>query len=325
MIRDFGKAPDNALVHGVTLSAGNLQAEILTWGAALRSVRLAGVAHDLTHGVQRMADFFPDMRFHGAIVGPVANRISGARAVIDGREHRFEIDSEPGATLHSGPSGLHRRLWQIADHRPDRLVLHCALADGEGGFPGNRVIRATYGLQAPATLRLTITMQTDAPTVANPAHHGYWTLDGPGGIAGQRLCINADHVTEVDAALLPTGRLLPVAESGFDFRAPRLIEPGQPPLDTNFCLSRARGKLRDVLWLEGRSGVSLTLATTEPGLQIYDQRPGYQALAIEPQFWPDAPNRPEFPPIMLQPGQDWQQVSEWRFARPGETPSTLSP
>ena len=320
MIRQFDIAPDGSPVHALTLAGGDLRAEILTWGAALRSLRLAGIDHDLTQGAGQMEDFSPDMRFHGVIVGPVANRISGARTLIAGREHRFATDSEPGATLHSGADGLHRQIWQVEDHQSDRVWLRLSLADGQGGFPGNRVIRACYSLLPPTTLRLTIEMQTDAPTLANPAHHGYWCLDGTGGIAGQRLRIAADHVTEVDDALLPTGRLLPVAGTAFDFRKARPIVPGEPPLDTNFCLSQARGPLRDVLWLEGRKGVTLTLATTEPGLQIYDQRPGHAALAIEPQFWPDAPNRPEFPSILLVPGQDWRQISEWRFGRSGDGP-----
>ncbi|MFN4171134.1 MAG: aldose epimerase family protein [Pseudorhodobacter sp.] len=315
MIREFGRAPSGIPVQAVTMEAHGLRVEVLTWGAALRSVRLDGVDHDLTQGVGRMEDFEQGMGSHGVIVGPVANRIGGARAVIAGREYLFETDRVPGVTLHSGPSGLHRRNWDIEGATPDSVQLRTALPDGTGGFPGNRVIRARYSLHAPATLRLTLDMDTDAPTLANLAHHGYWNLDGGGSVAGHRMRIASDGITEVDEQLVPTGRVLPVAGTGFDFREMRAIVPGNPPIDTNFCLSDARMPLREVMWLQGQGGVAMALATTEPGLQIYDQRPGHAALAIEPQFWPDAANQPGFPSILLEPGQAWQQVSEWRFGK----------
>jgi len=315
MIRDFGNSPSGQSVQAVTLDANGLRIEVLTWGAALRSVRMEGVTHDLTQGAPSMADFETGMGSHGVIVGPVANRIGGAQALIAGREYRFETDRVPGVTLHSGRSGLHRRVWEIVEITPQAVQLHIDLPDGTGGFPGNRVIRARYSLHAPFTLRLTMEVETDAPTLANLAHHGYWNLDGSGRIAGHRMRIAAEGITEVDAQLVPTGHVLPVAGTGFDFREMREIKPGNPPIDTNFCLSDARVSLREVMWLEGCSGVTMAVATTEPGLQIYDQRPGHSALAIEPQFWPDAANHSGFPSILLEPGQDWRQVSEWRFGR----------
>jgi aldose 1-epimerase len=318
MIRNFGNCPAGQAVQAVTLEAHDLRVEVLTWGAALRSVRLAGVAHDLTQGVASMADFESGMGSHGVIVGPVANRIGGAKAMIAGREYRFETDRVPGVTLHSGLSGLHRRVWHIEQAAPDSVLLSIALPDGLGGFPGNRVIRARYSLHPPATLRLTLEMETDAPTLANLAHHGYWNLDGSGTIAGHRMRIAAEGITEVDAQLVPTGHVLPVTGTPFDFRQMRMIEPGNPPIDMNFCLSDSRVPLREVMWLQGQSGVTLAVATTEPGLQIYDQRPGHAALAIEPQFWPDAANQPGFPSILMEPGQDWRQVSEWRFGLAAE-------
>ena len=112
--------------------------------------------------------------------------------------------------------------------------------------------------------------------------------------------------------------------TAMDFRRGARLAPGSPPLDTCLVLANRRLPLRDVLWLTGQSGVTMTLATTEPAVQVYDARnaprPGrapYEGLAIEAQFWPDAPNHPHFPDITLRPGQHWQQVTEWRFAPPG--------
>ena len=120
----------------------------------------------------------------------------------------------------------------------------------------------------------------------------------------------------------PTGEIAPVQGSAMDFRQPRTPTPGTPPLDHCFCLSRAQAPLRDVLVLQGSSGLQMTVATTEPGVQVYDgraaRRPGhgaYEAIAIETQGWSDAPSYPAFPPITLRPGTPSVQITEWRFAR----------
>ncbi|MFV0491416.1 MAG: aldose epimerase family protein [Pseudorhodobacter sp.] len=316
MIRDFGTSSDGHEVREVTLEGRGLRVKLLTLGAALRSLRLEGVGHDLTQGIGQIGDIDNGMGFHGVIVGPVANRINGGQAKVAGKICRFDTDREPGVTLHSGATGLHRQNWEIVEASEQSVLFRVDLPDGLGGFPGNRHVSACYTLSGPKTLRLDLTMITDAPTLANLAHHGYWTLDGRHDLTGHRLRIAASGITETDERLIPTGRILSVTDTAYDFRKMRLIDPGQPPLDTNFCLATARRTMRDVLWLEGAGGVTMVLATTEPGLQIYDQRPGYAALAIEPQFWPDAPNHPGFPPILLQPGQDWRQSTEWRFDVP---------
>lgn len=316
MIRDFGKGPDGREVREVTLEGQGLRVKLLTLGAGLRSLRLAGVEHDLTLGIARIGDIETCMGFHGMIVGPVANRIGGGRAEVAGRLCHFEMDRVTGVTLHSGATGLHRQNWDIREVSAQAVTFQVALPDGLGGFPGNRRILARYALPAAGTLRLDLTMTTDATTLANLAHHGYWNLDGSVRLTGHRLRIAAAEITETHDNLVPTGRTLPVAGTPYDFNKLRMLEPGRPPLDTNFCLAHARRGLQEVLWLEGAEGVSMTLATTEPGLQIYDLRPDHAALAVEPQFWPDAPNHPAFPSILLQPGEAWHQITTWRFRCP---------
>ncbi|MDZ4136428.1 MAG: galactose mutarotase, partial [Paracoccaceae bacterium] len=198
------------------------------------------------------------------------------------------------------------------------LALH--LPDGAGGFPGNRLIRATFSAHAPATLRLSVTVQTDAPTLINLANHSYWNLDASPDWSGHTLRIAAQDYLPATDAFTPTGIIAPVEGTPYDFRNPTRIVASSPALDTCFCLSDRRQSLRDVLWLTGTNGTTMTVATTEPGVQVYDargaRRPGrsaYEGLAIEPQFWPDAPNHPHFPDITLAPGQPWTQISEWRF------------
>lgn len=322
-VSDFGSTADGARVQAVRLRAGGLAASLLTFGSVLQDVRLDGVAHGLTLGSDRIADYEGAMQYHGAIVGPVANRITGARAVIDGQEFRFPANQDGHITLHGGGQGPQRMVWTIADHGPSHAVMTALLPHLAGGFPGNRHITARWTLEAPAALRLTLTAETDATTLMNLVNHSYWNLDGTPVHAGHVLRIAADRYLPANPAFAPRGPVLPVAGTPMDFGRGVAVAPGRPPLDTCFVLSDSRRPLRDVLWLTGRSGVAMTVATTEPGVQVYDGRnairPGrgaYEGLAIEPQFWPDAPNHPQYPDITLRPGQPWQQVTEWRFAAP---------
>ena len=319
-ISPFGRTEAGAAVSRITLGSGRLTASILTYGSILQSVRLDGVAHDLTLGSDRLEDYEGPMHYHGALVGPVANRIKGARAVIDGREHRFDANQNGQHLLHSGALGTHARVWRLAEVTDTACTLTLMLADGEGGFPGNRRVSARWSVERPATLRLEVTVTTDAPTLVNFCNHSYWNLDGTPTWEGHRLKIAADAVTAVDADLIPTGETPSVSGTPLDMRAGRTIGPGNPAMDTNWCLGPGRESLRDVLWLTGARGVAMTIATTEPGMQVYDGRaairPGhgaYEGLAIEPQVWPDAPSHPHFPQITLRPGETYAHHSEWRF------------
>ena len=315
MIRRFGTTTTGVDVEAITLRAGDLTVVVLTRGAAGQSVRLAGVAHDLTLGSEDLADYEGPLRYHGALIGPVANRISGAKIAVGGASHHLDANGAGGHCLHSGPEGTHTRLWDIVDSSEAAVALRVALPDGACGLPGNRTISAAYTIIAPATLHLVVRMETDAPTPANFANHSYWNLDGTETWQGHSLRLGAEAFLPTTPDLIPTGTVQPVEGTPYDFRTLRTPVPGEPHLDTNFCLSSQRKALRDVLWLTGQSGVTLTLATTEPGLQIYDDRPTYRGLAIEAQFWPDAPHHPGFPGILLAPDMPWEQITQWRFTK----------
>ena len=316
----FGRTLTGLPVEAATLSAGKLTVRVLTLGAALQSVRLDGIGHDLTLGSERVADYEGAMRHHGTLIGPVVNRISGARADLDGETLRFEAEEE-GFTLHSGSAGTHRKVWQVLDEGPAHVTLGLTLPDGEGGFPGTREITARYEVAAPARLRLTVSGTTDAPTFLNLANHSYWNLDGSETWAGHVLRIDAGRYLPTDDDALVTGEIATVEGTALDFRQPRRVAPGDPPLDTNFCLSDAARPLRDVLWLSGVSGVTLTLATSRTGVQVYDGRKAvrplkkpHEGLAIEAQDWPDAPSHATFPGIRLDPGETYESITEWRFS-----------
>lgn len=318
-ITDFGTTNAGEKVQKITLSSGPLSASILTLGATLQSLRLSGVAHDLTLGSDHVSDYQGEMRYHGSIMAPVANRIGNAAAMIAGRTHHFDANLGPHC-LHSGSAGVHLKNWALLATSDTTCTLGLTLPDGEGGFPGNRQVEARFTVQG-QTLRLDILAQSDAETLWNATNHSYWTLDGGSDWSGHSLQIPADRWLPIDSVGRPTGHIAPADGSEMDFRQMRAIQPGQPALDNFFALSDTPTPLRDVLTLRGTSGLTLTVATTEPGVQVYDarsaKRPGraaYEGIAIEAQAWPDAPSYPTFPSITLKAGERRVQSTEWRFA-----------
>ncbi|WP_367119347.1 aldose epimerase family protein [Yoonia sp.] len=298
----------------ISLQAGDLTVRLLSHGARVQDVRLAGVDHSLTVGSNELADYEGAMHYHGAIVGPIANRIGNARVRLDGMMYELERNEDGARHLHSGAQGTHAQVWQVTDRTDSSVTMALDLPDGQAGLPGNRRIIAHFAITAPATLTLAITGTTDATTLMNFANHSYWNMDGSANWHGHTLRIAADRYLPIDAATCPTGEIADVTDTRMDFRAGPVLGADTPPLDHNFCLSDGPEPLRDVLWLTGQSGVAMTMATTAPGMQIFDGRPDHGALAIEAQHWPDAPNIPDFPSIKVQAGATYRQITSWTFA-----------
>jgi aldose 1-epimerase len=319
-------------VQRVTLSNGSIAAAVLTRGAILQDLRLAGLDHGLTVGSPDVKAYSGPLCYFGAVVGPVANRIAQGRARLGADTYIFDRNEHDTHTLHGGATGTHGGTWDIDIVQPDRVCLTLALPDGTGGFPGNRTLAADYALIGTDTLELTLTAATDADTWLNLAHHGFWNLDGGPDLTGHRLWIAADSYLPTDARAMVTGEVAPVAGSPFDFRSPRAIGPGtEPRLDHNFCLASARRAPEHVLTLTGASGIAMEVSTSETGVQIYDaggfdgggarDHAGHPigpfcGLAIEPQGWPDAPNQPAFPSVRVAGGMAIRQITRWRFRRP---------
>jgi aldose 1-epimerase len=331
----FGATGDGEAVERLSIAGGGLSACILTYGAIIQELRLAGHDAPLTLGFPRLEDYFDHSLYFGAIVGRYANRIAGGKFVVDGE--RFETDAnDRGNTLHGGAQGLDRRVWQVTAQGADFVTLSIHDPAGAMGFPGALEISCTYRLKPPATLAVELKATCDRPTLCNLAQHSYFNLDdgGRGSILDHRMTVAAAAYTPVDAQCIPTGEVLPVQGTAFDFVVPRKIRyrPGeQTEYDHNFCLSASRRPLSQAAWVQGaRSGVEMEVWTTEPGLQFYTgqfpdrQRPGldsitYRSFAgfcMEPQVWPDSPNRPYFPQAVLRPGEEYRQVSEFRFRPP---------
>ncbi|WP_370162569.1 aldose epimerase family protein [Limimaricola soesokkakensis] len=315
----FATDAQGRAVHRLSLSGAGLSVDLLTRGSILHAVRIDGLERNLTIGSDDLAAYDGAMKYFGAIIGPVANRIAGARATIDGAEYRFTANHHR-ALLHSGRHGTQFKIWEVIEETAGNATLAVDLPDGADGFPGNRRITARWSLRAPATLRLELEATTDEPTLMNPVNHSYWNLAGTPTIEGQLLRVAAGHWLPTDAESLPTGEIAPTPGSSHDFRAPRAITPGAPPLDHNFCLSHEDAELREIMEMIG-GGVTMRVATTAPGLQVYDGRDAdraglapYAGLAIEAQRWPDAPHHPAFPSFRITPGAGFRQVTEWRFS-----------
>lgn len=321
----FGTLPDGDTVDILTLANGPARATVMTYGATLTEYRLDGIAHSLALGSPDLNAYLGPLRYFGAVVGPVANRVAKARAPLGDRVLALE-PNEGETILHGGPTGTGQRNWALTAHDKSSATFELVWPDGDGGFPGPLTLTVRYALEADGALRIEMTGRADGLTFCNPAFHGYWSLDGTGTLTGHRLQINASRYTPVDAALIPNGPAAPVAGTGYDLRTPTAL-PTAEGLDTNFCLDG--DGFRQVATL-ATDAVTMAVETDAPGLQVYDgarmtsgdftghdgQVYGpHGGIALEPQHWPDAPNHPDYPPITLAPGDTFRQTSRFRFSR----------
>ena len=282
-----------------------LQIEVCDLGARLNSVTFDGLA-GLVFGSANREEALGAKKFNGAVVGPVANRIAGCEGEIGGQRYKFERNETDMTTLHSGISGIHAQDWTLNTIDDTFISLSLSLADGVGGFPGNRLLTSIYEVSGDS-LSVRFEATSDAATWANLALHPYWTL-GQNGRAGQRISVNADSYLPINAYKIPTGKIASVAGTQFDLRA-----LGLPSfeIDHNFCLS---GDAGPSVVLESDTGLRLEVKTDAPGVQVFTGKP--IGIAIEPQHWPDAMHHPTFPGIELHRGEIYRQNSTYRFSRP---------
>lgn len=299
-------------------------ASILDWGATLRDLVVPGRdgrPQRVVLGHDRIEDYRANPAYLGAIVGRHANRIGAGRFVLDGHSHQLTLNEGGRTHLHGGITGFSHQPWQVTACTGTSVTLTLTSPDGDQGYPGTVTATCTYALAVPATLRVELSATTDAPTPVNLAHHSYFTLQDGADARDHRLQLAAAQYTPVDADQIPTGQIAPVAGTPYDFRKARAIDLA---LDHNFVLS-GDGPAAVVTAPDGR--LALTVTTDAPGLQVYDGRglnaapPGiggqahfpHAGLALEPQHFPDSPNQPGFPGVILRPGRTWRQRSEFRF------------
>lgn len=333
--RPFGRLEDGRQVHAWRLGgADGLSAEILDLGGILAGLEFTG-AQGRTGVVLGLPDaqaYYDDPAYLGILVGRFGNRIGGASYPLDGRTHQVAAN-EGHNHLHGGALGFGRRLWTVEAHDGATLVLRHRSPDGEEGYPGNLDVRATYRLQG-TRLRLEFEATTDAPTPFNPTHHPYFNLAGDPAVAAsaQWLQVPADGYLPVDAGLIPLGEVAAAGGSPFDFRAARTLDAAFDAADPQLrigggydhCLVLEAGHRHAAMLYSPHSGIALRIDSDAPALQLYGgqaldrQHPGIgRGLCLEPQGFPDAPNRPAFPDAILRPGTVFRRSIEYRFALPG--------
>jgi aldose 1-epimerase len=337
----FGSMPDGRGVRLLTIGAEpGPVLEVLTLGATAHRLVVPcgdGERRNVVLGHPDVEERLASGDYVGGVIGRYANRIAGGRFTLDG--HDVEVRThDRGNSLHGGPEGFDVRLWDVETHEADELVLSLVSPDGDQGFPGSVTAHARYRVEHDI-VRVTMEATTDAPTVVNLTNHAYFNLDGEGAgtIDEHELTVEADELTPVDATGIPTGGHTAVEGTPFDFRTPRPIGPAlraEHPqvvdargIDHNYVV-RGGGLRRAATLASPSTRTSVELWSDQPGLQVYTgnfldgtrrstsgarYRQG-DGIALEPQLFPDSPNRPEWPSALLEPGETYRSVLEWRFA-----------
>ena len=310
-----------------------------------------GKLDDVLLGFDTVAEYEKDSPYFGALIGRYGNRIAKGKFTLDGKEYTLPINDPPNS-LHGGKKGFDKRVWQAqvggmgGDGFP--LTLTYVSKDGEEGYPGTLTVKAVYTLTEENALRIAFEATTDAPTVLNLTSHAYFNLHGQAGtgdILDHEVTLKASKFLPVDETSIPLGELRPVAGTPFDFTKPmsvgsRINDPdsqlhiGPGGYDHCYVLDgydpKQGAKAEPFLAahvLDPVSGRVLELWTSEPGVQfysgnflegkfagkggkVYGKR---TAFCLEPQHFPDSPNRPEYPPVVLRPGETYGNTFEYRF------------
>ncbi len=329
----FGSLGDTLVLEAEIGSKAGARAKILTYGAVLRdlAIPVGGGLQRVTLGLNSVEDYVEHSPSFGAVPGRFANRIAHGRFTLDGVAHTLDRKAGAAHTLHGGSKGFGKRIWKLGDHSAGSVELTLVSEDGDMGFPGQMRATCRYSFVEPATLRVELTAVADKPTLVNLTQHAYFNLDGSPDILDHLLELGCDFYTPADAELIPTGEIRAVAGTAFDFRTARAIRnPQGVAYDTNFVVARVAGSdgLAFVARLKSpRNGLTLELHSTEPGVQVYDSAKlncpvrgldgahygAHAGLCLEPQAFPDSPNRRHFTDAVLRPDQEYRHISEFRF------------
>jgi aldose 1-epimerase len=334
LMRPFGTLPDGSAVEVITLGAADgLQAEILTLGGTLKSLSLPvrGKRIPLVLTLPDLPAYLKDTSYLGQLVGRYGNRIAGAAFELDGKRHQLTANNGPN-TLHGGETGFGKYVWKVlgaGGGRNTYIKLGHRSPAGVNGFPGNLDVTALISVYE-NTLTLQYEAVTDAATPISFTWHPYFNLSGDPGvpIAGHRLTLAADHYLPVSESRVPTGEIAPVAGTPFDFRKPRSLRVPPPAAHPQIALTGGF----DHCWVVDRkariagelhspeSGVRMQVRTDLPGLQVYGGYhlpgvyPGWHAVCLEPENFPDAPNHANFPSSILRPGETHKSFMSFAFS-----------
>ena len=323
-----------------------MEVNILTYGGIISSIKVpnkAGVFEEVVLGFNNLEPYTKDNPYFGALIGRYGNRIANGKFTLDGTEYSLAINNSPNA-LHGGPEGFHRVIWTVEEAKSDgvaTLKLKYLSKDMEEGFPGNLTVFVTYVLKNDNSLAVFYEATTDKKTVLNLTQHSYFNLsaDFTKPILDHEIKIDADKIVPIDADLIPTGKLLDVLNTPFDFRKPKTIV--KDINDDNEQLKIGQGY--DHCWVlnhqdvgsrfaasayDPTSGRFLEVFTDQPGVQLYTgnfldgtlptrngetyaRRTGF---CLETQHYPDSPNQKDFPTTVLNPGEIYKTKTIFKFS-----------
>lgn len=342
----FGKLADGTKVYRWSLENGGTRLKVLSWGGVVQSLEIPdrhGRYANVSLGFDNIEDYVAKTPYFGALIGRYGNRIAKGQFTLDGKKYQLSVNDGDNS-LHGGTQGFDKRVWDVEPFTKGSdvgLYLYYTSVDGEMGYPGTLKVKVTYTLTKHGDWRIDYEATTDKATVVNLTSHVYWNLggEGTGTIEDHELKIAASRYTPTDSGLIPTGELAKVAGTPFDFRKAKAIgrdiRTGHTQLvtakgfDHNWVLDKGiTAKPEHVASLrDPSSGRTLKIATNEPGLQFYSgnfldgtlvgpsdrtYRQG-DALCLETQHFPDAPNHPSFPSTVLRPGQTYRTTTVHSF------------
>ena len=328
-------------LYTMTNKAG-ASVSVLDFGAHIVSIQMpdrAGRLADVCLGYDTLEEYDQKPSYLGATVGRYGNRIGKSRFTLNGQEYTL-FPNNGRNSLHGGREGFDKKWWRgqvLEAENEDAVIFTYVAHDGEEGYPGKMHVQVTFALDDECRLSIRYLAQSDKDTVINLTNHAYFNLNGRGNILAHTLQVYADCVTDVDEELIPTGEFLPVDGTPLDLRAParigsgvdrraecRLID-GVDGYDVNYVLQGEGLKKAAVLHSE-ESGRTMSVFTTEPGIQVYtgqglntDGHQGahygpYAGVALETQHFPDSPNHPSFPTTTLKAGDTYQSTTVYAFS-----------
>jgi aldose 1-epimerase len=343
-VSPFGSLPDGTKVELYTLSNRHgTEARITNYGGiitALKTRDRQGRLADIVLGFDDLASYLKGTPYFGALIGRYGNRIAKGRFSIDGKSYTLATNGGPNH-LHGGVEGFDKRVWSaepFSGKSGAGVKLTLLSPDGDQGYPGSLRVTATYTLTDDDELITDFHAVTDKATLVNMTQHSYFNLALAGDVLDHQLMINADHFTPVDPTMIPTGEIRPVAGTPLDFRKPaaigaRIDNTREQQIeyahgyDHNYVLNKTRASALEMAArvTEPKSGRVLEVWTQEPGIQFYTSNFLDRTLCkgreytrrcgfcLEPQHFPDSPNKPNFPSTLLRPGEEYSSRMVFKF------------
>jgi aldose 1-epimerase len=327
----------------VLKNSSNFQVAITNYGGRIVSMLVPdkdGKPVDVVLGYDSLKSFQkPKEPFFGALIGRYGNRIAKGKFAIDGKNYQLDINDGVN-TLHGGFNGFYAKVWDAKQVSPKSLELSYKSKDGEGGYPGNLTVKVVYTVTDDNALKIDYEATTDKTTIVNLTNHAYFNLSGAGSptITDHLLQINAAAITPIDTTLIPTGKLMPVKNTPFDFTTAKAIGAdinkqdeqlkNGKGYDHNFVLDKNAANKPVATVVSPKTGIKMEVYTTEPGLQFYsgnfltgkdhDGKGGAayayrSAFCLETQHFPDSPNESSFPSTSLKPGEVYHTSTTYKF------------